>query len=340
MAENTKIEWCDSTFNPVVGCQKVSAACDFCYAEAQDKRFGGNHWGPNAARRRTTPQNWNKPRKWHREADKFFSEHGRRRRVFCASMADVFDNKWEDEWRADLWGLIRECSSIDWLLLTKRPQNIPGMIPEFWDDIKGHIWLGRTVENAENLNKAKGHEIFMHVDAAVHFLSCEPLLSGLDLEHIDLGNGRLLNGLTGVEDAAGGNQVIWRNKIGWVITGGESGLRKNARYCNPDHVRRLQAQCARNETPFLFKQWGNWVPWQPADAPFFQSQNGQYVDGHVAPWLDKDGEALYEMDGTNWQVDYGDLADESDTLTLYQYTNKATAGRELDGITYTEFPRP
>src|SRR4051794_36966230 len=98
MAENTKIEWADHTFNPWEGCQKVGPGCDHCYAEARNARFGtpkgekpvAPNWGPGAPRRRTSISNWNKPKRWEREASAFFAEHGRRQRVFCSSLADVF----------------------------------------------------------------------------------------------------------------------------------------------------------------------------------------------------------------------------------------------------------
>ena len=258
MAETTAIEWADSTFNPVWGCQKVSPACDFCYAEALDKRTGGKHWGPNSPRRRTSEQNWNKARKWNREADKFFLEHGRRRRVFCASMADVFDNQWPEGARSDLWDLIRECSQLDWLLLTKRPQNIDKMKPEFWDEIKGHIWLGATVENQEVANRNIPH--LLRHDSAVRFLSCEPLLGPIEL---DICNGSYFyNFLTGLKYHDAPTDVKSATEQGhaidWIITGGESGGRNTSRPANPDWFRSLRNQCKRTETPFLFKQWGNW----------------------------------------------------------------------------------
>jgi len=259
MAETTAIEWADSTFNPVWGCQKVSPACDFCYAEALDKRTGGAgkgelHWGPKAPRFRTSEQNWNKARKWNREADKFYFEHGRRRRVFCASMADVFDNQWDKEWRDDLWQLLRECPDMDWLLLTKRPQNIEKMKPDFWDEIKGHIWLGTTVENQEVADRNIPH-LLKH-DSAVRFLSCEPLLGPINLLQLFQDNPAHYNALRGEYHAE--RAVAYVNQIDWVIAGGESGGRSTSRPANPDWYRSLEYQCGVTETPFLFKQWGNW----------------------------------------------------------------------------------
>jgi protein gp37 len=113
MAEQSKIEWTDHTFNPWEGCQRVAPECDHCYAENRDQRFtGGIHWGPKAPRRRTSAQNWNKPRRWNAQAEAFRATHGRRQRVFCASLADVFDNAVDTSWREDLWALIRECDQL------------------------------------------------------------------------------------------------------------------------------------------------------------------------------------------------------------------------------------
>jgi protein gp37 len=128
MGEHSKIEWTDHTFNPWIGCTKVGPGCDHCYAENWNARFGAGiapNWGPGAPRRRTTSQNWNKVRKWDREA----SVASKRPRVFCASLADVFDNEVPVEWRADLWILIEECSSLDWILVTKRVGNVAKMAP-------------------------------------------------------------------------------------------------------------------------------------------------------------------------------------------------------------------
>ena len=138
MAENSGIEWTHHTFNPWIGCTKVSAACDHCYAEAWDKRFGGERWGPHAPRTRT--KTWGNPVKWNRQAE----EQGKRFRVFCASLADVFDNhrSIDPAWRRELWLLIESTPHLDWLLLTKRPQNIAKMLPSDWGD-KGYFLIKR-----------------------------------------------------------------------------------------------------------------------------------------------------------------------------------------------------
>ena len=145
MAENSKIEWTHHTFNPWVGCEKVSPACDRCYAESWAKRTGQPHlW--HGERRRTSAANWRKPLKWNAIA----AERGTTNdRVFCASLADVFDNKVPEAWRTDLFGLIERTPWLNWLLLTKRPQNIVRMLPADWDNGYSNAWLGITAESEE-----------------------------------------------------------------------------------------------------------------------------------------------------------------------------------------------
>ncbi|GAA4218717.1 protein gp37 [Sagittula marina] len=223
MAENSGIEWTTHTFNPWIGCTRVSAACDNCYAEAWDNRFGGERWGPHAPRTRTSDANWKRVMTWHRKAP----GGGRRHRVFCASLADVFDNhrSIQPEWRADLWRLIRRTPYLDWLLLTKRPQNIARYLPEDWGNGYPNVWLGATVESQKEADRL-AH--LTAVPAVVHFLSMEPLLGPVDLsQHI--------------------------NGLEWVITGGENG--SAYRPADPDWFRSLRDQCATADVPFLFKQW-------------------------------------------------------------------------------------
>lgn len=221
MAENSGIEWTTHTFNPWIGCTKVSAACDHCYAEAWDKRFGGERWGPHAERRLT--KTWGNPVKWQREA----AASGVRPRVFCASLADVFDNHRSilPEWRTRLWKLIRETPDLDWLMLTKRPQNIARFLPPDWGDGWANVWLGSTVESQKEADRL---DALTSVPARIRFLSMEPLLGPVDLSrHID--------------------------RLHWVITGGESGT--HFRPADPDWFRGLRDQCADAGVPFLFKQW-------------------------------------------------------------------------------------
>lgn len=251
MADKTSIEWCDSTLNPWVGCTKVSAACDHCYAEGWAKRSGMVEWG-NAPRRRT--KTWNNPLKWQRDADAFEAEHGRRRRVFCASLADVFDNQVPPEWRADLWDLIRQCDRLDWLLLTKRPQNIRKMLPPDWGDGWAHVWLGTTAEDQTEAVRRIPH--LLAAPAAIRFLSAEPLLGPIDFRPFGLGvhhhpdNDPSDHAVQAVVRAA--RRLVGGPQLDWIIVGGESGPQH--RPMQPEWARSIRDQCEAAGVPFFMKQ--------------------------------------------------------------------------------------
>lgn len=246
MGENTKIEWAHHSWNPWVGCTKVSAACDHCYAEAWAKRAGSPElWA--GERRRTSAANWKQPLRWNKAA----AAAGERHRVFCASLADVFDNQVPIAWRKHLWMLIAECRNLDWLLLTKRPQNIAKMLPpavcEFGSDMMWpwpHVWLGTTAEDQIEADRRIPH--LLAIPAAVRFLSCEPVLAPINLEH-HLGLSK------GHDDLAG--------LIGWIICGGESGGK--ARDMDPNWARALRDQCAGAGTAFFMKQMARGHPIPP-----------------------------------------------------------------------------
>ena len=155
MGAITRIAWCDATFNPWVGCLRVSTACDRCYAAALSWRYGWRDgtgrdlWDVRADRKQTSAAYWRGPLRWNERVQ----AEGTRRRVFCASMADVFDNKVPTSWRVDLWSLIRSTPALDWFLLTKRPQNIRDMLPTDWGAGWPNVWLGTTTENQEEANR-------------------------------------------------------------------------------------------------------------------------------------------------------------------------------------------
>jgi protein gp37 len=224
MGEVTKIEWTDHTFNPWIGCQKVSPGCDHCYAEAMmDHRYGRVRWGPRGARSRTSEGNWRQPLKWARQAC------GHRPRVFCASLADVFDNKVPKEWRGDLWELIRKTPELDWMLLTKRPENIRRMLPNGWP--WDHVWLGTTTEDQRHYDQR--WRILSDIPAAIRFISYEPALGSLRLHGHSLPD--------------------------WVICGGESGAQQ-ARMMEPAWARAMRDQCRELGVAFFMKQMTKRVP--------------------------------------------------------------------------------
>jgi protein gp37 len=266
MAENSKIEWTDHTFNPWVGCAKVSPGCKNCYAETlMDQRYGRVKWGVNGTRSRTAPGNWKQPLKWNRDAER----DGVRRRVFCASLADVFEDRPDlEEWRADLFALIDATPFLDWLLLTKRPENIKRMWPQEADEDDGfvgmalaggaygavqkrrsNVWLGTSVENQEAANERIPQLLKASHLCRFTFLSCEPLLGPVNTWSD--ANYPLQGGGTG-------SAFAWGRGINWVIVGGESG--HGARPMHPAWARTLRDQCVATGTAFLFKQWGEYLP--------------------------------------------------------------------------------
>lgn len=223
MAENTKIEWADHTFNPWMGCTKVSPACDNCYAaELMDTRYGQVRWGAGEPRRRTTASNWLKPRKWDRDA----ARDGTRPFVFCASLADVFDNEVAPEWRADLFRLIDATPNLAWLLLTKRIGNVLKMT-------NGHtprnVAIGATMASQEEYDRDRIKlSLVRDVNQPLFtFGSFEPLL---------------------------GPVILDRNAPDWIIVGGESG--KSARPMYLEWARSLHRQSTELGRVFNFKQVG------------------------------------------------------------------------------------
>ncbi|MDP1918934.1 MAG: DUF5131 family protein [Myxococcales bacterium] len=261
MGENSGIEWTSHSFNPWVGCMKVSPGCTNCYAEAFDRRVGGVpvsqrregqkalRWGVSAPRTRTTESYWRQPLAWNAAA----LAKGERARVFAASLADVFEANAHfdlDLWRLELFELIRSTPALDWQLLTKRPQHVLPMLqtalgarsraavaPETIEWLEAwlagapptNVWLGTTVEDEERAVERIPH--LVAAPAAVRFLSMEPLLEPVDLRRHQLAG------------------------LHWVIVGGESG--KKARVFDPAWAADVVAAArAAGIAPFV-KQMGS-----------------------------------------------------------------------------------
>lgn len=140
MAKETGIKWTDSTYNSWWGCTKVGPACDHCYAEGVDKRTGENHWGHGAPRKLLSEHTRNEPIRWNRAHDKFFAEHGRKRRVFTLSMGDLFDNEVPAKWRHDHFEMMEKTPNLEWQICTKRVSNIKKMVEPHWTWLDGGYW--------------------------------------------------------------------------------------------------------------------------------------------------------------------------------------------------------
>jgi protein gp37 len=323
VAENSKIEWTDATFNPWRGCTKVSAGCAHCYAETLSGRNPKvlGVWGPNGTRVVAAESAWKEPVKWNRLAaegrlpDGTPNQDGHRPRVFCASLADVFEdwhgpmsasnggvlarpyldaeNRWENwsttdagslrtdpqgwkpvamnDVRARLFRVIHETPNLDWLLVTKRPENVSRHLTRYAERIDTYVaeafskvwgrrvWLGTSVENQAAADERIPH--LLRAPAAARFLSCEPLLGPVDLRpkapdayaHL----GRFYH--SGTFDPTGMGPAADRvlncfPKIDWVIVGGESG--PGARLCNVEWVRSIVAQCRDAGVSVFVKQLG------------------------------------------------------------------------------------
>lgn len=324
MADSTAIEWADSTFNPWMGCTKISPACDHCYAERDTARFGRVGWGAGQPRVRTSVANWRKPVKWNAQADEFRQcdvcgwrgirrprwavcptcHNGlmqpTRRRVFCASLADVFDNEVDPQWRADLFDLIAATPNLDWLLLTKRIGNVTKLLTDLrdsepndrrWGELNAwlhhgrpppNVWLGATICNQAEADRDVPK--LLAIPAAVRFLSIEPMLGPVNFRWQPYAHDAAGETYRQYLERQGSvNHLEALRKVDWVIAGGESGPK--ARPMHPEWVRSLRDQCAQAGVPFMFKQWGEWAPttvpadpWPPAPSPDVALVDGDWTD--------------------------------------------------------------
>ena len=264
MSEKTKIQWTDSTFNPWIGCTRVGPGCDNCYAAVSTpSRSMSIKWGAGEPRHRTSASNWAQPLQWERNAQAFQAEHGRRQRVFCASLADVFDNEVPPAWRAELFALIAATPNLDWLVLTKRIGNVAKMIeaPGMQKcGLPSNVWLGATVVNQEEADRDIPK--LLAVPARVRFLSIEPMLGPVDVRWAfsDASVIRCPRCMLGTNILDHGpcpnDGETLRNDPGidWVICGGESG--PSARPMEIASARRLAEQCKAAGVAFHMKQLG------------------------------------------------------------------------------------
>jgi len=346
VGENSKIEWTDRTFNPWMGCTKVAAGCANCYAERDmDKHYHKVQWGPHGTRVKTSEANWRKPLKWNREAE----AAGERKRVFCASLADVFED-WQgaihtsggqvvghrfanefvaavnefvpatmDDLRRDLFALIDATPWLDWLLLTKRPENIRRMIHanpahRIWkmrpEDhgprnpfYRGNVWLLTSVAEQCDADRNVPELLKCRDLVPVLGVSAEPLVGPINFETMTTDPPNSGFALT---DGFGRFDGEPPSLIDWVIAGGESG--PNARPMHPEWARSLRDQCQAAGVAFHYKQWGEWAP-----CEFGAGERHDPPPSELSHYLD------------------------SPPYKVWRFGKKA-AGRLLDGREWNEYP--
>lgn len=299
MADNTGIEWTDATWNPVTGCDKVSAGCDHCYAETIAHRFDGTPQFPNGFRVTLRPERLDQPFRWRRP-----------RRVFVNSMSDLFHDQVPDYYIAQVFAVMTVARQHTFQILTKRHARMRSLVGRGLLDLVDHeaasmgfkvdrwplpnVWLGVSAENQQWADIRI--PALLDTPAAVRFISAEPLLGPLSIfasSKIDRDPG-----------------------LDWVIAGGESG--RGARPMHPSWVRALRNECAGASVPFLFKQWGEY---RPLEHP---NDDGAhlYVEHETGRTATDDD--MWHIDAGKW---WG-----------VRREGKQRAGRDLDGQTWDQFP--
>jgi protein gp37 len=319
-------------------CEKVSPGCRNCYAETFQKRFKNpiRYAAQDAEKVEVfldqkellQPLHWKKPKT-----------------IFVCSQTDLFLRHYSDEWIDQVFAVMALCPQHTFIVLTKRPERMqsylaspdtgmrqimaayglgltpPGWRPEQQDSIhaSAHLplpnaWLGTSVEDQATADERI--PVLLDTPAVVRFISAEPLLGPVSFE------GRF------VEHPSPAYHVNWIEKLDWVIVGGESGHKASPMH--PDWARSLRDQCKAANVPFFFKQHGAWVPWEAADAPFWQSQNGEYRDGHSLFPCDMESDP-------NWNDGLSFVSDDA-AHVVFQKVGKKVAGRLLDGQEHNAFP--
>lgn len=312
MSDKSAIEWTEATWNPVTGCSKVSQGCKHCYAEREWKRM-------SAPRDRCKPNRYtgrdftdvachedllDRPLHWKRP-----------RRIFVNSMSDLFHEDVPFEFIKQVWDVIAQRLDHVFQILTKRPERM--LEYHRWlaggDDISitewpRNAWIGVSCEDQATADERI--PLLLQTPAAVRWVSAEPLLSGIDLRNIDLGNLYWLDALTGYVRIAhdGGMPAAPKfGKLDWIVASGESG--PQARPMHPSWVRTIRDQCQAAGVPFFFKQWGEWAPDIMLESGRGNRANSQQVSSG-------------KLGDVAWMTRFG----------------KKRAGRTLDGRTWEEYP--
>jgi protein gp37 len=310
MADKSKIEWTDASWNPVTGCSKVSEGCRFCYAERESHRYGWTTqpWTAQHAAENVVlhPDRLELPLRWKRP-----------RRIFVNSMSDLFHDRVPDHFIQSVFSIMENAKQHTFQVLTKRPGRMHAWVSAYdrwlrYADDQGryfvdrhpNVLLGVSVEDQKTADQRI--PLLLETPAALRFLSCEPLLGPVDLydhlHHIDQGLGHDYN-----------------PGLHWVIAGGESG--PHARPTHPDWVRDLRDQCQSANIPFFFKQWGEWAP------------AGEWYDTiHCVLVNRRNGNTSPVMGG------WGKWSDCEDWATMRRF-GKKIAGRHIDGQLWDQYPQ-
>lgn len=343
----SKIEWTNVTWNPVTGCNKVSQGCRNCYAEIMHRRLRGMF-----------PEKYGKPflggvETHDGELDKPFNWK-KGRMVFVNSMSDLFHDSVPFSFIDQVYDVMDACYSHTFQVVTKRAKRLleyyawkyhGNGLPFKREWPLKNVWVGVSCEDQATADERI--PFLAEVPAVIRFLSCEPLLSRIDLTKVNPAPGRdnyddYLRGLYYPIDRPTKNAAIPHGKrVHWVIAGGESG--HQARPVHPDWVRSLRDQCKDAEVPFFFKQWGEYLPFEPTQPPFWRNAaTGNEYDGHGMNMIDGETGEAGKWKGFKWY-------DPMDSITLCVETKSAdcnflkvgkhNSSNRLDGKQHLEFPK-
>lgn len=241
MADKSKIEWTDATWNPVTGCTPISEGCANCYAKGLARRFPQIH-GPAHIEfeevrchnnRLQQPYKWNNPR-----------------RVFVCSMGDLFHDDVPFGFLDKIWKTMFDCQQHTFIILTKRPQRLKDFAFAWHKNtISPHLWIGVTAENQEQADARI--PILLQIPAAVRWVSVEPLLSEVDIRsYLYSDYDKAAHDSQLIEPLGGFNHA----KLNWVVCGAETGSK--ARLMELEWARDLRDQCEDAGVPFFFKKSG------------------------------------------------------------------------------------
>lgn len=364
MADQSPIEWTEATWNPIAGCSIVSPGCTNCYAMRRvAPRLAANPATPHYAgtvqpskagpvwtgkigiasdRVLTAPLRWTKPR-----------------RIFVNSTSDLFHEAVPDEVIDRIFAVMALSPQHTFQVLTKRAGRMreyiggwtcdgtrrlniaaaAGRLMEDGDNAHDevanaawplpNVWLGVSVEDQKRADERIPH--LLATPAAIRFVSAEPLLGPIDFMMLDHGGKYAIDALQGAWAWRDGAELEHGGagaRLDWIIVGGESG--NGARPMHPAWARAIRDLCKMFGTAFFFKQWGEWLPWEPEHGPCWVSQNGRSEDQHILFPTDFDNapdwdDGLWAIDGVTTQA-------------AFQRVGKKRAGRLLDGVEHNGFP--